>query len=205
MTAVGQTSTGQAPARPRTPAMVGAAGAGVYVVLIMVGNTLAVEGGQEQLGLLVELAGFAAMMCFIAYLAGAFAEVRGWASQLAVVAGVIGLAVKLSSGAEWLAAQEAGVVPEVVAGLTAVNDAAFVVGWFPHGIFVGALALAGLSAGRFGRVLAGCGVVLGAATVLALPAAVPIPFLLSLLWLVAASVVLVRHEARDGRAWAVEV
>lgn len=172
-----------------------------FVVLMLVGNTLAEEGGNPVLGVSLELLGLAALACFVAYIATLGAH-RVWARNLALVAGITTLAVKLASAAPYLAVERGVLGQEVAAGLIAINDAAFVVSWFPHGLLVIGLAIAALQAARLPRAVSWLGVVIGVGCMaaVAIPTAEPfvIPFLLSLLWIIAASILLARDELRGA-------
>jgi hypothetical protein len=194
----------------RRPAdVMGAAGGAAFVILILVGNGVAEDGGNKALGVPVELLGYVALACFIAYVATTLRSSLTWSPVLAAVAGITTIAVKVGSGAEYLAAEYAGVGEEIAASLTATNDAAFVINWLPHGLFVVAVALAAMHAGRLHAAVGWTGVVIGAATMAAITLSTSepfvVPFLLSLLWLLTASVLLVRSELRGDRAWQVEV
>jgi hypothetical protein len=188
---------------------VGAASGAAFVVLILVGNGIAEDGGNPALGVPLELLGFAALSCFVAYVATRLRAVSGWAPALALVAGVTTLAVKLGSAAPYLAAEYGEVGPDVAAGLVAASDAAFVVNWLPHGLFVVALAIVAMQGRHLSQAIGWAGVVVGLATIAAVPVSTGepfvIPFLLSLLWLLVASVTLVRHELRGDGVWSVEV
>jgi len=184
----------------------GALGGLAFVVLILVGNTLYEEGGQRALGTALEMLGFAAFACFLAYLASVLPP-RGWARWLAVTGGVLMLAVKVGTVAAAVAADNVTLSGDVDEGLRAVGDAGFVLSWLPHGLFVLGVSVAALAAHTLPRPLAWAGAVIGAGLILAgaLPSAeFVLPFLLSLLWTIAVSVVLARREAR-GADWTVEV
>jgi hypothetical protein len=193
----------------RTADVMGAAGGAVFVVLIMVGNGIAEDGGNKALGVPLELLGYAALACFVAYLATTLRSARMWTPVLVAVAGITTIAVRVGNGAEYLAAEYADVGEEIAASLIATNDAAFVVSWFPHGLFVVAVALAAMHAGRLHKAVGWTGVAIGAATMAAITLSnsepFVVPFMLSLLWLLTASVLLVRGELRRDRAWHVEV
>jgi hypothetical protein len=193
----------------RTARAVGAGGGAAFVVLILAGNGIAEDGGNPALGVPIELLGYTALACFVAYIATWLRSAHAWTPMLALVAGVASLAVKVGSGAEYLAAHYADVGDEAAAVLIATNDAAFVINWFPHGLFVAALALTAMHAGRVGPITGWAGVVIGAATMAAIPLSTGepfvVPFLLSLLWLLIASALLVRGELRSDGTWQVEV
>ncbi len=106
------------------------------------------------------------------------------------------VAVKLGSGTALLAAwHEDDLGKGSVEALVAINDAAFVLTWLPFGLLIMAAAAVLEQAGLIGRVLRAAGLCLGGLTgglgvigAAEPTAAVPIPFLLSLVWLVAATI-----------------
>jgi hypothetical protein len=119
------------------------------------------------------------------------------AASVVAVAAAVMVAVKLGSGADLLAAlHEREQLDEVTASaLVASNDASFVLFWLPYGVFVAAAALALSATGLVGPALRWSGIALGGLAVVlgvlgsVVPAlAVPIPFLLALVWLAAVSV-----------------
>lgn len=182
----------------RTGGVVGAASGAAFVALVLAGNSLAEEGGNATFGMALGLLGFVALACFVAY--SATLRPGRWAGNLALVGGITTVAVKLGSAAPYLAAEHGDASPEVAAGLVAINDWAFTVSWLPHGLFVIGLALAALQAALLPRTVSWIGVVIGvgcvAAVVVATAASFVVPFLLSLLWIVVASALLVRRELR---------
>jgi hypothetical protein len=202
-------TTGRTSGDGLTARVTGALSGAAFVVLILVGNTLYVEGGQQTLGLAIELLGFVAAACFIAYAAAASREATGWVPRLAVVGGVSMVAIKVGSLAPILAARQPGVTPEVAGALIELNSGGFVASWFPHGLFVVGVAAAGLVSCRLPRVVAWLGIGIGAActAMVAMPGTEPlvVPYLLSLLWIIVASILLARGELRAGRAWTVGV
>lgn len=192
-----------------------AAGAAVaFVGLVLAGNSLSLSGVHEvanptdgqlqaaleqqatgrinRLGLGLELLGMSAL----ALLAGRLAWLlrsTGWGPSIVVGAASF-LGLKLGSAAPMAVAlsERATLDPSTARVLVAVNDAAFVVGWLPFALFVGAAALGARAAGTAGRLLTGSGLAIAALGVLAAVAgvpntdgAVPVPFLLSLLWVAA--------------------
>lgn len=142
-----------------------------------------------RLGLGLELLAFVLLLVFASEVAARGA--RGAAAHLSVLAAAVMVAVKLGSGAAVLgAAHDPGPLDQASAELiVGANDAAFVLSWLGFGGFVAAGAVALAAAGALGRVLRTTGLGLGVLTVAAgvvgsvVPAAaVPIPFLLALLW-----------------------
>ncbi len=200
----------------RCGALTGAA----YVVLVMVGNAMSTDNspgphdahptGQQdidslhwlagstsaQVGVTLELLGFAAWMLFVGYLC---TRVRagGWLATAALAGGVVSIAVKLASAAPMFAGYvlRDDLSPETARVLSDMNGVSFVVDWLPVGLFVACAAGAALATGTLGRVLGWGGVVAGTVTVVTTAvtgvhvlAANPLPFLFCLLWILAVSV-----------------
>ena len=195
-------------------------GAG-FVGLILAGNTLSMSGvphpvrptGEQvlaqfalqssivvnQVGIALELVGFAAFAVFLAYLFDVLRrrEVLGGAAVLAVIAGALLLAIKLGSAAPHLfgLADHDRLSPEAALVLFGVNGLAFVVAWLPLALFVAAAAVALHQAELIGRVAFWSGLAVG---LLGVPVAVVSAlepysgfagtFLLSLLWMTVVSV-----------------
>lgn len=216
---------------------VAAASGALYVLLIIIGNTLATAGdtggnhpsGAEVLravqhdatsatataGFVLEVLGFVFFCLFLGYLAAVFAGSRdtsrstdGFGGRVmagtALVSGVMALAIKLASAAPAivLVMDRGELDPTLARVLSDLNGAAFVVSWLPTALFVAATALALYDAGLVGRVLAYSGAFLGVVgVVLAIVGfkdpvgANPVAFLLSLLWVVAASARLAARPA----------
>ena len=219
---------GVSPDALRRSDRLGAAAGAAFVACILVGNSMTesvvgsdasatgtaadlaaqATSGVVRAGLALELVGLLLLGVFAATTA-----VLGWrrsgAATLPVLvagAGLLVAAVKLSSAAPYLAALAAdGMADEVRHALVQTNDAAFVLTWLPFAVMVGSMAVLLLRAGLVGRVLAVVGLVLaGLGGVAALvgfssPAtALPVPFLLSLLWTVAVSVRVSAHRGYGG-------
>lgn len=200
MTALTPTVT-RAERRPaeRAPALAGAG----FVVCALLGNSLtesttvaqAADSTSAVTGLAVELLGFVLLLVFVGWLATTARA--GLAGSTAAIAGGVLVAVKLGSGGALLAAwhEHEQLDGSAVDALLAVNDAAFVLAWLPFGVLIVSAAIALSDAGIAGPVLRVIGLVVGSLTVAlgiagaAVPAAaVPIPFLLCLVWLVAVGV-----------------
>jgi hypothetical protein len=206
----------------------GALTGAVYVLLVMAGNMMSTDSpgphpahptGQQdiashrwlagstsgQVGVMLELLGFAALMLFVGYL-GTRVRAGGWLAAAALAGGVIAVAVKLASGAPMFAAYvlRDGISPQMARVLTDMGSAAFVVDWLPTGVFVACAAGAALAARTLGRTLGWGGVVVGSGTVIVTAVtgvhvltANAVPFLLCLLWILLVSVRLaVRRTSR---------
>jgi len=206
--------------RPTLADRLGASAGAAYILLILVGNQLGNGGSQdphptgttdlsafaghpslmEQVGFRMEIAGFIAFMFFLGWMRHRVQQLGGaaaWLSDVAAVAGVVTLAVKLGSAAPVLTGRldHAELSPTLARVLSDLNGAAFVVTFLPYGTFLLAFGLAILASGFLGRVAGWSGVVIGGLTVLA-PLASQVdpvstnvlPFLLGLLWLLAVAV-----------------
>lgn len=189
-----------------------------FVVCVLLGNSLTeaggpsgpldrleflAESGSARLGLGLELAGLVLLLVFVAQVVHRCRP--GAATVTAAVAGGVALALKLGSASAVLGAvrEREGIDATTATALTGVNDAAFVLFMIGFGIFVAAAA----SALPVGRAWWWSGALLGSLTTLVgvvgsvVPAAaVPVPFLLSLLWTAAVGLRLTVRpdEARVG-------
>jgi hypothetical protein len=208
--------------RSGTAGRVGGAAGIAFVVLALAGNTLAGGGvpvdapaaehaaelarrtadGAWRAGVALELVAFLALLVFSAALARRIRMVEPQEASTGLVvlsAGVLLAAVKLGSGAAVLAADSrAGHLDGELARLLAdLNGAAFALSFVPLGLLLLAAAVGALVHGALPRTLGWVGAVVGvllvAATAVAGADAVPIPFLLALLWLVATGVVMLRR------------
>ena len=211
----------------RVSGYVGPVSGTVSVIAVMVGNGLALAGQAgatagpglvadlrhqsfvNSFGVTLEMAGWAALMCFIGYLFTTLRRVEppdGWWSPVALAAGVLLVALKLGSVAPLMAAwsRRDDLTIPVAQTLSDLGGALFVVSGWATGLFVATAAASAVESrvlpgwlGWFG-VLSGLGaLVAGTAGVLDPVGYVPIPFLASLLWVLLTSVVL---TARMGRA-----
>lgn len=198
----------------RVPALSGAA----FVVAVLAGNslteTVAVAGDSPEAtvrglaagaastvhsaGLVLEVLGLLSLVLFGAVVAavGRHLAPSPW-PHLTVAAAALLAAVKLGSAAPYLAARELASTVEAstVHALVEVNEVAFVVTWLPMAVLVGACAATLHAARRIGRVTWALGLLLCLLGLVAglrgLPdpgSAVPVPFLLSLLWTAVVSV-----------------
>jgi hypothetical protein len=170
---------------------IAAATGALYVILILIGNTLATSGdststhptgaqvlrdaarhahsAQVTAGFVLEVLGFTLLIVFLGYLAATFARARfadDWSPVLgatAVVSGITMLAIKLGSAAPVvaLAMDRHDLDPTLARVLNDINGAAFVLSWLPTAVFVGAAAVALLRAGLVGRPTAWIGAALG--------------------------------------------
>ena len=169
---------------------VAAATGALYIVCIIIGNTLATAGdsssshptgaavlrdverqahsGAATAGFVLEVVGFTLFIVFLGYLAATFVarsatdggRVLG---ATAVVSGVTMLAIKLGSAAPMVALSmdRQQLDPTLARVLNDINGAAFVVSWLPTAVFVGTAAVALHQARLVGRVSAWSGAALG--------------------------------------------
>jgi hypothetical protein len=156
---------------------------------------LLAQGGSGivRTGLAAELFG---LLCLAVFAAGVTVlGLRGAAARTSTLLVGIGagmvVSVKLSSAAPYLAALHgADTLPDqVLHGLVETNGAAFVLTWLPFAVFVAAAARVLDRAGLIGRPLAwagqglgGLGVLVGLLGAVQPQYAVPVPFLLSVVW-----------------------
>jgi hypothetical protein len=207
---------------------IGAASGLAYFVLTFAGNALATSGstvdahsspaavladlrmhdtvaGNAGIGL--ELAGFLALMVFVAYLYRTLrgAEPRdGWLATAALSSGLLTLAIKVGSAAPLFAAlwRLDEIDPATARMLVDVNGAAFYLTWGTTAAFVSLAALSALGSGALPRRAAVLGVAIGAAGLATLPFGPEgpgvLPFLLGILWLAAMSIVLIRRTTTEG-------
>lgn len=187
-----------------------------FAILVVVGNGIHTEGGNQTVGYTLELLGYVALAIFLAWTTRAFSSAGRVAATLALIGGTAMLAVKLTGWAAVMASQQTALTPDVAAGLVQVDEQAFVLAWLPWGLFVTGLALAAREAGRLPGWLAWAGVAIGIGCLAAVPvsSAEPfvLPWLISLLWLIATSTLFARGQrrlAQDQRRgeqpWSVEV
>lgn len=203
-----------------------------FLVLLLMGNSLALSGVAEVadptdaqlqasllqqstgavngIGVALELLAFVALTVLAGRLAALLRGTAGWGTVVAV-AGATLLGVKLASAAPLLVAMDSATSTDagIVRALVDMNDAAFVVSWLPLAVLVGAAAWGARQAGLTGSVLFGIGMLLSALGLVAallgvrdLDAAVPVPFLLSLLWTTALAVHLGRSRSARPAATA---
>ncbi len=183
-----------------------------FVVCILAGNSLteSVVGTDDspdgtvadlvsqasstaaRTGMVLELVGLLLLVAFAAGVTASSLRRRATVpGVLVALSATLVVAVKLAAAAPYLAALAAAdeLPVDVLQALVDLNDAAFVIGWLPFALFVGSVALClrdQLGAGRVlvasGVLLAVLGLIAGAVGAVSPDHAVPIPFLLGLLW-----------------------
>ena len=212
---------------------VAAATGALFVVLVTVGNQIDVAGADQSahptgasvlheaaaqahstsalIGFMLEFLGFMAFVVFLGYLLDLRRRTStpgsgAVASATAVCAGLTMLTIKLGSAVPMGAVllDHAGMSPELARVLSDMGGVAFVLGWLPYAVFVGAAALGLHRARLVGRPTAIIGAVVGAAgLVLALIGLEnpingnPMAWMAGLLWTL---VVSVRLAVRPGTA-----
>lgn len=165
---------------------VGAAAGAAYILLINVGNQmssgntqdphpsgaqdLADFGGSptvaQQVGFVMELAGFVAFMFFLGWLVTALRArggAWGWLASVAGVSGITMVAIKLGSIAPIMTGEvdHGQLSPTLARVLADMNGSSFVVTFLPFAVYVLAAGGAMLASGFTGRVLGWSGVVIG--------------------------------------------
>ena len=196
---------------------IGAACGSAYIVMILVGNQMSMggAGGQndphpsgaadlagfsghpsvvDKVGFSLEVLGFAAFMFFLGWLVSTLRGRSGrwsWLADVAGVAGVLALAVKLGSFLPMLAGytDHRDLTPALARVLFDMNSVGFVLFTFPYAVFMLAAAGALLASGYVGKVLGISGIVIGVAGVLLqLPTQFDpvngnvLPWILGMLW-----------------------
>lgn len=179
----------------------------VYVVLLMAGSALTAT--QARLAFALEIVAFAAFLPFLGSLASGLRQAEdgdGTLSATAFGAGLMAVTIKLASAAPILAARDApvGLAPQLAHTLQAINNASFTLTFFPlavllaavTGVAVRSAALPGWlgwTAAPLAAALVVGGLV-GGADLDSEWAGLPMP--LFTVWVVAASVVLIRRAGR---------
>ncbi|MGH3146459.1 MAG: hypothetical protein ACRDTR_11730 [Rubrobacter sp.] len=173
----------------------GAACGILYVVLILIGNSV-YESGNETTGLTVELIGMLLFIPFLGYLYSLLRQAEGedgWLSATAFGAGLVEFTIKLVSVIPTFAAHTEGLSLQVSQALENMGSFAYIITMLPIGVMMAAVAAVILKT----RVLP---LWLGLLAALAAPACLVngmffdadfgAAFLLFLLWIVLASAVL---------------
>jgi hypothetical protein len=211
---------------PRPWALSGA----VFVVLFFVGGTLGGSSPDigasrtkladwvssqaptvtDYVGGYLELLAMLALVAFVAQLWSVLRAAEGEHGPLSatvLAGGLLSAAIKISSfpaafAALWRAKQ--GVEPQLAATLLDMNNAAFVLSWAADALMVGAAAILILRTSVLPRWLGWSGAAITVILLASVPVASkapPLGFLLTILWIVATSVVLARRaESRAPRA-----
>jgi hypothetical protein len=114
----------------------------------------------------IEWLAFVAWMVFVGYVCWRV-RAAGWVAMVALVSGIVEIAVKLGSAGPLISAYllRDEISPEQASILTQINKADFMVGILPAGVFVLCAAIAALQTQQLGRVLAWSGIAIGAANI----------------------------------------
>lgn len=195
--------------RPRPIDVAAAATGPFFVASALAGNSLTESAAgdtelatlglkaaslQVRAGLALELLGLVLLLVCVAWLGSVVLQAGGATlpATTMLVAGAVAVSVKLSSGSDALAGLLAhDELDEAAAvALAASNGVAFELFWVVYGVFVASAGTALAAAGLVGRAWRATAVLLGLITTACGVAgavepalAVPIPFLLSLVWL----------------------
>ena len=198
----------------RTQRLALASGA-IYVLAILTGNGLYESGAGAPLqtvGLSLEVLGFPA---FLVFLGALYRTIRrgegpeGWLAATTLGAGLVTIAVKLGSLAPLMAANLRAdeLTPDLARTLDDLSGAAWVISGYTSGIFVAAAGAAVLATRVLPRWLGFAGVVIGVLTIAAGTAGVvdpggyvPVPYLLSLVWVLGASSTMALRRQRTADA-----
>jgi hypothetical protein len=124
--------------------------------------------GDDALRLRCAVVGLVLFVPFLAYLCGVLRRAEGepgWLSTTALAAGVVGLAIKLGSGAVDIAGQAAGIDPRVHGTLEDVSSGAFVLSMVPLALVAASAAVVALRTGVLPRWLGWLAAVTAAALV----------------------------------------
>jgi hypothetical protein len=212
------------------PDRIGAACGAAYVLLILVGNSIAASGqsnhptGRQvlqyadegfssvarQIGSGMEILGFVAFAFFLGWLVPALRRTDGsapWLADVALVGGLATLAVKVAT----IAPEEAVAVgrhtldPATAKALYDIAGAGFVLSFLPFAIFMLAVGTSVLSNGFLGRFAGWSAIVLGVAGLAVVATARsldanPMPFLVGLVWILVASIRLAWKGPRHAPA-----
>jgi hypothetical protein len=160
-------------------------------------------------GVFIELLAILAMIVFAATLASVLRrgeDEHAILSNTAFGAGILSAAIKLASvpaafAAQWRAKQ--GFSPELASALVDMNNAAFVLTWAVDAVMLGAAAIVILRSAILPRWLgwfAGATAVISLATVPVAAYVPPLGILLTFIWFLAVSIVLLRGRVREPRA-----
>lgn len=115
----------------------------LYVVLILVGNSV-YESGNETVGLPMELIGMLLFIPFLGYLYSLLRRAEGedgWLSATAFGAGLVEFAIKLVSVIPAFAARTEGLSPQVHQALENMGNFAYIITMLPVGVMMAAVAI----------------------------------------------------------------
>jgi hypothetical protein len=165
----------------------------------------------DYVGGYLELLAMLALVAFVAQLWSVLRAAEGEHGPLSatvLAGGLLSAAIKISSfpaafAALWRAKQ--GVEPQLAAALLDMNNAAFVLSWAADALMVGAATILILRTSVLPRWLGWSGSAITVILLASVPVASkapPLGFLLTILWIVATSVVLARRAESPSRTGA---
>jgi hypothetical protein len=183
---------------------IGAACGIVYVVLAYIGSGLGVPG--SAVGTTLVLVGFLALLIFLSSVWSAMRRAEGgsgWLSATAFGAGLMSITIGLESAAPLLVARyrAGGLDPQLARSLHDVEEASYFLGFLPLAVLLAAFAIVAIRPGPLPGWLGWVGAALSAAFLaggllgtfdLASEWA-QAPMLVYPIWVIATSVVLIRH------------
>ena len=184
---------------------------------VALANIRRAHSALNHAGTALEIVGFIAFAFFAAYLYRALRRGegdRGWIAGAVLVSAAADLAVKLGSGAALVAAyaHPADLSASLAGVLVDLNNAAFVITGLTMAGFVLAVSLSAQATRTLPRTLTWIGLVLGVLGLVTPNLAImnpdnynPLPYLVSLLWIVAVAVARVVKEGHDSRADSAQV
>jgi hypothetical protein len=150
----------------------------------------------------LEVLALLALVVFVGYLWRVLRDAEGyggWLAGVALAGGLISATIKLASLPAAFAAlyrADDGISAQVATALIDTNNAAFALTWAPTALMLAATAGVALGTGALPRWLGWSGLCIAVGLLASLPffaSADPPTFLLALIWIVAASVVLIRR------------
>jgi hypothetical protein len=211
----------------RTTARLGAGCGIAYVVLIMIASAIGPAAeppaanastaaigsyvahhsptATQWAGVYLELFALLAFVVFVGYLWRVLRDVdrNGWLPGVAMAGGLLAATLKLAGLPAAFAAfyrADDGISPQLATALVDMNNAAFVLMWVPLALMLTATAVIALGSGVLPRWLAWSALIVAVGLMASIPfyTAEPPTFMLALLWIIAASVVLIRRaDARE--------
>jgi hypothetical protein len=168
---------------------------------------------SQWAGVYVEVLALLAFAVFVSYLWRVLRDAegdRGWLAGAALSGGLLAVTIKLASLPAALAAlyrADDGISAQVATALIDMNNIAFALTWAPTALMLAATAAVALRTGVLPRWLGRSAIAIAVGLLASLPfaaSAEPPTFMLALIWIIAASVVLVRRvdapAARDATA-----
>lgn len=211
---------------PGVAARVGGAAAVAFVALALAGNSLTGGGvapgsppeayAQEvvrrtgelawRIGIGLELVAFVALLVFGAALGRRVRSCEpreGYAGWLVLAGSILFVAVKLASGSALYAAdhRSGDLEPAIARLLSDLNDAAFALSFVPLAVLLAAAAVGSLAHAALPRLLGWTAAPLAVLLLVAAATgsdAVPIPFLLTLVWLLATGITMLRRPVPNA-------